>query len=339
MIIGIDAMGGDNAPKSILDGIELAFNKGFNQEIFLYGNEDLLKSNFSHQLERLKKLKVIHCSENIEGDDKPVKAIRQKKDSSIVRASNDLKAGKIDAFLSAGNTGALLAAGTLIVGRIKGVKRPALTTAYPTEKGFSILTDVGANADCTEQNIELFAIMGSLYAKKVLDIKNPSIALLNIGTEDTKGSELYIKSHLLLKANSKLNFKGNIESRDLLKGNIDVVVCDGFTGNICLKLMEGTGSSLMNITKKFLLSSFISKIGAVLIKKSLKQMKNDLNPSKFGGAPFLGTSFPVIKAHGSSDEIAIMNAIFYAEKYAKSNLINELKSTLETKKENNQKEL
>ncbi len=332
MIIGIDAMGGDNAPEAILDGVKLALNNGFKEEIYLYGDANILEKLLFDSIENFDNVSIIHCSESIKGDDKPVIAIRKKKDSSIVKGCKQLKEGRIDAFLSAGNTGALLAAGTLVTGRIKGVKRPALTTVYPTEKGFAVLCDVGANAECTPENIELFAVMGSLYSEEILDVKNPKVGLLNIGTEETKGSELYIKTHQLLKRNSNINFVGNIESKELLKGNFDLVVCDGFTGNIALKLIEGVSSSLLSMIKTSILSSTVSKIGGALIKKPIKEMKENLNPSKYGGAPFLGTNFPVIKAHGSSDDIAIMNAIFYAEKYVNSELIEKLKSAISKKR-------
>ncbi len=337
MIIGIDAMGGDNAPRAILNGVQLALKNGLQKdEIYLYGDENVLQMQLFDKIEKFNNVKIIHCSESIEGEDKPVMAIRKKKDSSIVKGARELKEGKIDAFLSAGNTGAVLAAGTLVTGRIKGIKRPALTTVYPTEKGFSILCDIGANAECTPENIECFAIMGSLYAKEILGIENPTVALLNIGTEENKGNDVYIKAHQLLKNNLQVNFKGNIESKDLLKGDIDLVVCDGFTGNIALKLIEGAGSSLMNMVKKSILSSFTSKIGGMLIKSSLKEMKENLNPSKYGGAPLLGTKYPVIKAHGSSDDVAIMNAILYAKKYVESDLISKLKKAI--KEAENEKE-
>ncbi len=341
MILGIDAMGGDNAPEAILKGLELALKNGLSEDsIYLYGDENVLQMQLFDKIENFDNIQIVHCSESIEGDDKPVMAIRKKKDSSIVKGARELKEGKIDAFISAGNTGALLAAGTLVTGRIKGIKRPALTTVYPTEKGFSVLSDVGANAECTAENIEYFALMGSLYVKEILGVEHPTVGLLNIGTEETKGTELYIKTHDLLKNNSQINFKGNIESKDLLKGKVDLVVCDGFTGNIALKLIEGVSSSLMNMMKESILSSTRSKIGGLLIKNQLKEMKGNLNPSKYGGAPLLGTNCPVIKAHGSSDEIAIMNAMLYAKKYVNSNLISKLKKainkTSEEKQEDNQ---
>ncbi len=328
MIIGIDAMGGDNAPEAVLNGIELAFNNGFKEEIQLYGDENVLQRLLFDRIENFKNIKIVHCSEIIEGDDKPVMAIRKKKDSSIVKACTELKEGKIDAFISAGNTGALLAAGTLVAGRIKGIKRPALTTVYPTEKGFAVLSDVGANAECSPDNIEQFALMSMLYSREILDVKDAKVGLLNIGTEETKGTETYIEAHKLLKNNPNIDFAGNLESKDLLKGEVDVVVCDGFTGNIALKLIEGLSKSLFSMIKEAIMSSGSAKLGGALIKKPLKGMKDKLNPSKYGGAPLLGTNYPVIKAHGSSDDVAIMNAIFYAEKYVNSGMIDKLQELL-----------
>lgn len=335
MIIGIDAMGGDNAPEAIINGIGLALKNGMEgHEVYLYGDENVLQRLLFDRIEKFNNVKIIHCSESIEADDKPGMAVRKKKDSSIVRGARELKEGKIDAFISAGNTGALLAAGTLVTGRIKGIKRPALTTVYPTEKGFAVLCDVGANAESGPENIQHFALMGSLYASEILGIENPTVGLLNIGSEETKGTPTYIEAYQLLKNHPLIRFVGNIESRDLLKGEVDLIVCDGFTGNICLKLVEGAGISMVNMIKKNVMASFSAKIGALLMKNSIRAMKESLNPSKYGGAPLLGTLHPVIKAHGSSDDLAIMNAILYAKKYAASDLISKLKEAVSIAEEN-----
>lgn len=328
MRIGIDAMGGDNAPAAILDGVELAFNENLDADIVLYGDDTLLQRQFLKDGAKFDRLEVVGCSETIEADDKPVSAIRSKKDSSIVRACADLKSGAIDAFVCAGNTGALLAAGTLVTGRLKGIKRPALTTAYPTENGFAVLSDVGANADCSALNILQFAQMSSLYSKEVLGVENPKVGLLNIGTEATKGTALYQDAHKLLSQDKSINFIGNIESRDLLKGICDVVVCDGFTGNIALKLIEGAAMSVMGMIKNVLMSSTKAKFAALLIKDPLRGLKARMSSSSFGGAPLLGTLAPVVKAHGSSDALAIKNAILYAHKYASSDLIKNLSAIL-----------
>ncbi len=324
MRIGVDAMGGDNAPEAIIEGITLALREGLDADIVLYGDDIFLQRQFLAKKDIPDRVSIVHCSDNISMEEKPVAAIRKKKDSPIVKACNDLKTGRLDAFVSAGSTGALLAAGTLIAGRVKGVKRPALTSVYPTKKGFAVLSDIGANVDCTPKNIHQFAIMATLYSREILGVEKPKVALMNIGTEENKGTEVYKEAYTLLKGDTKLNFAGNLESRELLQGEVDVVVCDGFTGNITLKLVEGVSSTLLSMIKEVMLSSTKSKIGAFLLKDSMMGLKKSMSSSTFGGAPFLGTKYPVVKAHGSSNGIAIKNAIKYAEKYAKSNLIDEL---------------
>lgn len=341
MKIGVDAMGGDNAPNDIIEGVILALAEGLDTDIVLYGDDTILQRQFLSKKNIPDRISIIHCEDNISVEEKPVLAVRRKKDSPIAKGCNDLKTGKIDAFVSAGSTGALLAGGTLITGRIKGIKRPALTTVFPTQKGFSILSDVGANAECTAKNIHQFGVMASLYSKSVLNINNPKLALMNIGSEETKGTGVYIEAHRLMKEDKSLNFIGNLESRDMISGVADVIVCDGFTGNIALKLLEGVSSSLFAMIKDILLSSFKSKIGAFLIKDDLKEFKKTMSASKYGGAPLLGTKKPIVKAHGSSDSEAVKNAVIYAYKYAMSSLIKDLESwVVENYKdqENNEKE-
>lgn len=328
MRIAIDLNGGDNAPVAILQGLELAYKAGFEAEAVLYGDRNLLERHLMDEKAYKFRAEIVDCDEFIDDTDKPVAAIRKKKNSSMVRAANDLRDGKVDAFLSAGNTGALLASATLITGRIKKIKRPALTTIYPTEKGFAILCDVGANASVNARSIADFALMGSLYSKMVLGVENPKVALLNIGAEETKGTELYQEAHQLLKAMPNLHFAGNLEARDLLKGSVDVVVCDGFTGNIALKLMEGVASSLFSQIKTHIMASTKAKMGALLLKSTFKTIRASLDSSNYGGAPLLGIKAPVIKAHGSSNALAFKNALLYAEKYARSGLIANLEEEI-----------
>lgn len=335
MRIAIDANGGDNAPEAVLDGIKLALASGLKADIVIYGDETVLSRKFLDNPKYDFSFEIVNCDEYIEDTDKPVAAIRQKKNSSIVRACQDLKDKKIDAFVSCGNTGALLSAGTLITGRIKGIKRPALTTVYPTEKGFAVLADVGANASSSPSSISDFALMASLYSKKILDLDNPEVKLLNIGAEEAKGSELYQEAHALLKANEHINFKGNIEARDLLRGDCDVVVCDGFTGNIALKLVEGAASSIFKLIKAGILKSFKAKLGAVLMSGTFRELKNKLDSSAYGGAPLLGVNGALVKAHGSSDKVAIMNALKYADKYAESGLVAELERLIREERSKN----
>lgn len=324
MRIAIDLNGGDNAPVAILEGLQLAYDAGLEAQAVLYGDKNLLERHLMDDKAYRFKAEIVDCDEFIEDTDKPVAAIRKKKNSSMVRAANDLRDGKVDAFLSAGNTGALLASATLITGRIKKIKRPALTTIYPTENGFAILCDVGANASVSARSIADFALMGSLYSKMVLGVEKPKVALLNIGAEETKGTDLYQEAHKVLKEMPGINFAGNLEARDLLKGSVDVVVCDGFTGNIALKLMEGVAGSLFAQIKKHIMASKKAKMGALLLKKTFGNVKGSLDASNYGGAPLLGIKAPVIKAHGSSNALAFKNALLYAEKYIKSNLISNL---------------
>lgn len=324
MRIAIDLNGGDKAPVAILEGLQLAYDAGLEAEAVLYGDKNLLERHLMDDKTYRYRAEIVHCDEFIEDRDKPVAAIRKKKNSSMVRAANDLREGRVDAFLSAGNTGALLASATLITGRIKKIKRPALTTIYPTEKGFAILCDVGANASVNARSLADFALMGSLYSKLVLGVDEPRVALLNIGAEETKGTELYQEAHEVLKTLPGIDFAGNLEARDLLKGLVDVVVCDGFTGNIALKLMEGVAASLFAQIKKHIMASKKAKMGALLLKSTFADVKGSLDASNYGGAPLLGIKAPVIKAHGSSNALAFKNALLYAEKYAKSNLIENL---------------
>lgn len=328
MRIGIDTNGGDNAPEAVLQGLQLAYDAGLEAETVLYGDRNVLERHLMDEKTYSFRSEIVHCDEFIEDTDKPVAAIRKKKNSSMVRAANDLRDGYVDAFLSAGNTGALLASATLITGRIKKIKRPALTTIYPTEKGFAIICDVGANASVNARSIADFALMGSLYSSMVLGVSKPSVALLNIGAEEGKGTDLYQEAYQALKSMDNIEFAGNLEARELLKGSVDVVVCDGFTGNIALKLMEGVSSSLFKQIKKSITSSFKAKMGALLLKDSFKDLKASLDSSNYGGAPLLGIKAPVIKAHGSSNAKAFKNALLYAEKYVSSGMIEKLETQI-----------
>ncbi len=319
MRIGIDAMGGDHAPKAIIDGV-LEFKKKNNDiDFVLYGDKKRIEEHLSGC-----ELDIEHCSEVIENDDKPVMEIRRKKDSSLVRGFRDLRDKKIDGFLSAGNTGAVLVGGMFIVGRIKGIERPAITLTYPTIKGFSILCDGGANADCKPEYLVKFASMASLYAKDVLKIANPTVGLVNVGEEETKGNELALEAHKLLKK-SNVNFIGNIEGRDIPLGKCDVIITDGFTGNIILKLTEGLAKSFGQKIKALFKRNLLTKLSSVFFKKGFKEFKKSIDYREHGGAPILGVSGYLVKAHGSSDKKAIENAIKYLVKYINSGLIEEMR--------------
>jgi glycerol-3-phosphate acyltransferase PlsX len=320
MKIMVDAMGGDNAPEMIVKGALLARDE-FDVSIVLSGKENVIKKYIEAETKDYRNIEILNAEDVITNDDKPVLAIRRKKDSSLVKALHAVKNKEADAIVSAGNSGALLSGATLILGRIGMLERPALAPFIPTDKGFTLLLDAGANADCKPEYLLDFAIMGSIYSKYILNIENPKIGLLNIGGEEGKGNQLSIDTYGLLK-DSDLNFIGNIESRYVLRGDADVIVTDGFAGNILLKSIEGTASYIMDNLKKELMSSFRSKIGALLVKPALSNFKKRLDYGEVGGAMLLGVNAPVIKAHGSSDSIAIKNAIKQTKNILDSNVVN-----------------
>ncbi|ULT58552.1 phosphate acyltransferase PlsX [Neobacillus drentensis] len=305
MKIAIDAMGGDHAPKEIVLGAMKAVQSFSDIHITLVGDENKINETLnSHE-----RISVLHTTEVILGTDEPVRAVRRKKDASMVLAAKQVVDGLADACISAGNTGALMAAGLFVVGRIEGIDRPALAPTLPTigGEGF-LLLDVGANADAKPEHLVQYAIMGSIYSEKVRGIHQPRVGLLNIGTEEKKGNDLTKNTFALLK-NSNLNFVGNVEARDLLDGVADVVVTDGFTGNMVLKTLEGTALSMFKMLKTALMGSFTSKLAAAVLKPNLKTLKNTMDYSEYGGAALFGLKAPVIKAHGSSNAQAIFSAI------------------------------
>lgn len=307
MSILVDAFGGDNSPSAVVEGSVMARDE-LNVKIILSGREDEIKKCLEKSTSDFKDIEILNAEEIITNEDKPVYAIRRKKESSLVKGLYAVKNGEAEAIVSAGNSGALLSGGTLIVGRIGGIERPALAPFIPTSKGFALLLDAGANADCKAEYLRDFAIMGDIYVRSVLGIKSPKVALLNVGAEPGKGSKLTKEAFALL-SDSDLNFIGNIEARYVLNGDADVIVADGFSGNILLKSIEGTASFIMDGLKEDLTSTFISKIGAAIVKPSLRKFKKRLDYGEVGGAMLLGVNAPVIKAHGSSDNIAIKNAI------------------------------
>lgn len=325
MRIAIDAMGGDNAPYEIVKGAIDAVNRDNDIVAVLVGKEDEINKIIDENTKDRSRIEVVHASEVISFDESPTKAIRGKKDSSMVVALKLLKDKHVDAFLSAGSTGAILVGGLFVVGRIKGIDRPALTGFFPNPKGYTVLLDIGANADCKARNILEFGVMGSLYAQKVLGISNPTVGLLNNGTEEGKGNELTKESFSLMKESSHINFYGNIEGRDMPMGTVDVAVTDGFTGNVVLKTTEGVASTIMKMMKDKLMSSTKGKLAGAMIKNDLKSLKAGFSADEVGGAPFLGVDGVVLKAHGNSNAIAITNAIFQAKKFKDSNYIEELK--------------
>ena len=321
MKVAIDAMGGDNAPEAIVKGSILARDE-YNLGIILAGKETEIKKILEKNTASFNNIDIINAEEVITNDDKPVMAIRRKKESSLVKALNAVKNKEADAVVSAGSTGALLSGGTLIIGRIEGIERPAIGSLIPNMSGgFALLIDSGANVDSKPEFLYDFAIMGDIYLKRVMNIASPRIALANIGAEKSKGDKLTVETYDLLENTTlPLNFTGNIEAREILQGKADIIVCDGFVGNMILKTLEGTVLELMKGLKKELMSTTRSKIGGALIKPALINFKSKFDYSEHGGAPLLGVKAPVIKAHGSSDEKAIKNAVRQAKICCESNV-------------------
>lgn len=319
MRIVVDAMGGDNAPEEIVKGCILARDE-YNINIVLSGKEEKIKKILDKSTNSNKNIDIINAEEVITNEEKPVLALRRKKDSSLVKALYAVKNNEADAIVSAGSTGALLSGGLLLIGRMEGIERPALATLIPSMSGgFTMLIDSGANVDCKPEFLYDFAIMGNVYMQKVMNVSNPRISLANIGSEKGKGDKLTNETYDLLEnSNLPLNFCGNIEARDILFGKSDIIVCDGFVGNIILKSLEGSVAALMGGIKTELTSSFKSKIGVLLIKSSLRNFKNKFDYKEVGGAPLLGVKAPVIKAHGSSNDIAIKNALRQAKVFCES---------------------
>ncbi len=328
MKLAIDAMGGDNAPNAIVEGVMKAVGAFSDLEVTLVGNEEKIKPLLTDST----RISILHTEEVIEGTDEPVRAVRRKKNASMVLMANEVKEGRADGCISAGNTGALMTAGLLIVGRIEGIERPALSPTLPTldGKGFLFL-DVGANVDAKPEHLLQYAIMGSVYAERVRGISNPRIGLLNVGTEDKKGNDLTKQTFQLLKETPSLNFIGNVESRDLMESVADVVVTDGFTGNIALKTIEGTALSVFTMLKTALTSNMKSKIAAGILKPQLKIIKQQMDYSEYGGAALFGLKAPVIKAHGSSDPNAIYNAIRQTRDMISNQVAEKIYATLEHK--------
>ncbi|WP_131027137.1 phosphate acyltransferase PlsX, partial [Clostridioides difficile] len=334
MKIVIDGMGGDNAPKSNVEGAVNAI-KEYQVDLIITGDKDLLEKEFSNYEFDRNKLEIVHTTEIIENEDKPVKAIRSKKDSSMVVALNLVKEGKADAIISAGNTGALLAGGLFVVGRIKGIDRPCLCSAIPNVKrGMTLIADCGANADCKPKNLVEFAAMSNIYSRKVLGLENPKVALANVGLEEGKGNDLVKRSYEEIKK-LDLNFIGNVEAREVINAYTDIIICDGFTGNILLKSAEGVALSVMSLIKETFMASTKSKIGALLIKDDLRKLKSFIDYSEYGGAPLLGLNGGVIKAHGSSDAKAIKNAINQGIKFSKGKVVEDINQFISKYNEEN----
>lgn len=320
--IAVDMMGGDDAPGIVLDAVKKAVEDFKDLEIILFGDES--QYNLSHE-----RIEFRHCTEKIEMEDEPVRAIKRKKDSSMVKMAEAVKSGEADGCVSAGNTGALMSAGLFIVGRIKGVARPALVVTLPTTdgKGFVFL-DVGANADAKAEHLLQYAQLGNIYAQKIRGIQNPSVSLLNIGTEAAKGNSLTKKAYDLFEKNQSFNFTGNIEAKTLMDGNVDVVVTDGYTGNMVLKNIEGTAKSIGKMLKETIMSSFKNKLAGAVLKKDLETFAKKMDYSEYGGSVLLGLDGTVVKAHGSSNAKAFYSAIKQAKIAGEENIVQIMKDTV-----------
>ena len=330
MKLAVDAMGGDNAPTEIVKGAVLAA-RNFSCEIILVGDENKIREVLKSEddWENLS-LKIHHAAEVIEMGEHPADAVRNKKNSSIVVATNMVKVGEADAVLSAGSTGAAVAAAQLILKRIHGIGRPAIASLIPTPHGVTLMLDAGANVDSKPEHLLQVGIMGSLYAEHVLGKKNPRVGLLNIGEEETKGNEQVKEAHQLFKNSSTINFIGNAEGRDIPKGNFDVVACDGFVGNVVLKFGEGLAKTIFELIKEAIEDGGISaKIGALLLTPALKNLAKRLDVTEYGGAPLLGVDGCCIISHGSSDAKSICSAIRVAIEYVNGNVLGHIKNALE----------
>ena len=331
MKILLDAMGGDNAPEATIKGAVRAINQ-IEAEVILVGNENIIrekvKEYYNKELEEISdRLKIKHTTETIEMEDMPTQAIKHKKDSSMVVGFRMLKEGEGDVFISAGNSGALLTGATLLVGRIKGIDRPALAGILPAYHSQLLLIDSGANTNCKPINLLQFAQMSSIYLRNTFGIERPAIGLLNIGTEETKGNDLTKESYKLLKEKSEelgINFIGNIEGRDAFSGEVDAIVTDGFTGNIFLKAVEGVGRLVKTSLKESFLKNIFTKITAVPALPAIKGLEKAMDYKSYGGALFLGVKKPVVKAHGSSDEILFEFTIKQAEKFVENKAVDKM---------------
>ena len=327
MVVVVDGMGGDFSPNAVVEGC-IAAIKEYDIEILITGPEDLIREELKKYTYDFDKIKIVDAREVISTNEHPVMAIKRKKDSSLVKALNLVKSGEADAIISAGSSGAFLAGCTLIVGRIKGIDRPALAPVMPGKNGPFMIIDSGANAECKPHYLVQFALMGKTYFENILKLPNPSVGLVNIGIEEEKGNELSKSAHKLLKE-ADLNFVGNVEAREIPTGDINVLVCDGFVGNVILKLYEGAVANIFDILKTSIMSSFRTKIGGILLKPVFKKFKKDFDYKEYGGAAFLGVNGICIKAHGSSDGKAFKNAIKQATIFYENKVVDKLKLEIE----------
>ena len=327
MRIILDGMGGDNAPGAVVEGAVLA-SKEIDHEIVIIGQEELIKQELKKYKYNHEKITVADAREVITNDEAPVRAVRSKKDSSIVKGINMVKSGDGDIFISAGSTGALLSGGLFILGRIQGIDRPALASIYPIVGGDAdLLIAAGATSECKPNNLLEFGIMGNIYMEKVVGRTSPRVGLVNIGTEAAKGSTLTKAAYELLEQ-SNMNFIGNVEAREVPKGACDVIVCDGFTGNVILKLTEGLAWNILQVIKKKFTDGVKAKLGAALLIDKLGELKKEFDYSEYGGAPILGVKGPIVKMHGSSNANAVKNTIVKGIPFVEGKVIETIQNSV-----------
>ena len=328
VVIALDAMGGDYAPEQTVKGAVEAVNSSDEIRVILVGKQDMIAKELEKYKYAKEDIEVVHASEIIDMGDVPTIAIKDKKDSSLVVAMRLVREGKADALVSAGSTGAVLVGGQLVVGRLKGIKRPPLAPFIPTTKGFSLLIDCGANVDARPEHLVQFAQMGSIYYENVMGKKNPTVALLNIGTEEEKGNQLVKDTKPLMKECKNINYIGSVAARELVSGAADVIVCEAFVGNVVLKFFEGLALTLFGSLKEGLMSSTRTKLGALLVKPALKGLKNQFDTSSQGGAPLLGLKGLVVKAHGNSSSKEIEIALKQCISFKKQKINEKIKESI-----------
>lgn len=335
--VALDAMGGDYAPVQMVKGAVDAVVGRKDIRVLLVGQKDVLQEELKQYTYPAEQIEIVHAEEVIETAEPPVNAIRKKKQSSIVVGMNLVKQKEADAFVSAGNTGAILVGGQVIVGRIKGVERPPLAPLIPTEKGVSLLIDCGANVDARPSHLVQFAKMGSIYMENVLGIKNPRVAIVNIGAEEEKGNALVKETFPLLKECGDIHFVGSIEAREIPHGEADVIVCEAFVGNVILKLYEGLSATLIGVVKTGMMSTLKSKIGAALALPALKSTLKAFDASQYGGAPLLGLNGLVVKTHGSAKAQEITNSIYQCVIFKEQDINGKIRKNIQCSEEQERK--
>lgn len=328
MKIIVDAFGGDNAPVEILKGCALALEEFSDLSIMLTGSEEIIRKVCAEENIPLDRMEIIDAPEVITMEEHAGEIMRSKRNCSMAQGLRRLADGEGDAFVTAGSTGALVVGATLLVKRIKGIKRAALAPVMPSDKGFFMLIDSGANVECKPENLQQFGVMGSIYMEKVMGVKNPRVGLVNVGVEETKGGDLQLEAFDLLKNHTPVNFVGNVEAREIPKDGADVIVADGFTGNVILKLYEGVAMTMMKNIKRIFLTNLKTKIAAAMVKSNLAGFKKKMDYNEYGGAPLMGISKPVFKSHGSSDANTFRNALRNTYRFVQGNVVGEISNAL-----------